>query len=68
MAKFQGGAATETQQTGRQLSSPRTLLPSHFLLEDKRRAQWAFLGGPHLCPTLDGAFVQLQRREEQRLK
>lgn len=46
------------------MSSPRTLLPSHFLLEDKRRAQWAFLGCPHVCPTLDGAFVQLQRKEE----
>lgn len=58
MAKFQG----ELQQKLNCL--PRTLLPSHFLLEDKRRAQWAFLGCPHVCPTLDGAFVQLQRKEE----
>lgn len=44
------------------------LLPSHFLLEDERWARWSLLGCLYSCQTLDGAFIQLQRRDQQSLK
>lgn len=44
------------------------LLPSHFLLEDERWAGWSLLGCLYSCQTLDGALIQLQRRDQQSLK
>lgn len=44
------------------------LLPSHFLLEDERWERCSLLGCLYSCQTLDGAFIQLQRREQQSLK